>query len=369
MKFEERPFIAIWEMTQACDLLCKHCRATARPDRDARELSTDEARCMLDNFANAKVPLVIFTGGDPAKRADLVELVRYGSDRGLHVGLTPSATPLVTDVLLGRLRDAGLKRLAMSLDGLHAEVHDKFRGRSGSFIRTLEILESASNAGLTTQINTTLHEGTINALPELAKTVEKLGVDLWSVFTIVPTGRATTTLMPGASAIEGAFEQLLQMSKTVPFAIKTTAGPHYRRLALEEKRTTKTDVVVGMRGRQAMWVNEGRGFLFISHQGQVFPSGFLPLSCGDVRRKDPIAIYREHETFLLLRDSDSLKGKCGTCNYRQVCGGARARAYAMTGDLMESDPLCAYVPEDYVGAVDIFEGSCAKSDVVHLPIA
>ena len=356
MKFDDRPFIAIWEMTQACDLVCKHCRAEASPNRDTSELTTTEAERLLESFAQAEVPLVIFTGGDPAKRPDLVHLVGYGAQRGLNIGLTPSATPLVTVELLEQLKEAGLRRLAMSLDGLNKEIHDEFRGRVGSFNQTLEVLRAARALGIPTQVNTTLHAGTIHELPALAARMSELGIDLWSVFTMVPTGRASESLMPGATAVEAAFLQLLEISRTSSFAVKTTAGPHYRRLALEEKKLSGTDVVIGVRGRQAMWVNEGRGFLFVSHKGQVFPSGFLPIACGNVRETDPVTLYREHPTFRLLRDSDSLKGKCGSCHYRHVCGGARARAYAMTGDLMGSDPLCAYVPPGYEGKVDIFEG-------------
>jgi radical SAM protein len=360
MKFEERPFIAIWETTQACDLVCKHCRAAARPERDAAELSTEEAQNLLDSFARADVPLVILTGGDPAKRPDLVELVRYGSEVGLTMGLTPSATPLVTPGLLAELAEAGLKRLAISIDGLEPDVHDTFRGRPGSFARSLELLRAARAAGLATQVNTTLHPGTIGHLHELAQLMKELRITLWSVFVVVPTGRATVELMPGADAVEEALNELLSLAGSCPFAIKTTAGPHYRRVALEHKKAGGQEVTVGTRGKQAMWVNEGRGFLFVSHRGEVYPSGFLPVACGNVRDEDPIDIYKSHPTFRLLRDSDSLKGKCGVCNYRNVCGGARARAYSMRGDLMASDPLCNYVPPGYTGQLDIFNGAPEK---------
>jgi len=311
---------------------------------------------MLDDFAEAKVPLVILTGGDPAKRPDLFELIQYGSKIGLSMGLTPSATPLVTPTLLQELKDAGLQRLALSIDGLVPDVHDRFRGREGSFARTVQILETAYALNISTQVNTTLHAGTIPVLDKLSAFMSTLGISLWSLFTIVPTGRATESLMPSAEAIEDAYLQILHLSKNVPYAIKTTAGPHYRRLALEERKASGRDIVVGTRGKQAMWVNEGRGFLFVSHRGEVFPSGFLPVSCGNIREQSAIEIYRTHPTFQLLRDSDSLKGKCGKCTYRHVCGGARARAYAMTGDLMASDPVCSYIPPSFSGRVDVFQG-------------
>jgi len=223
----------------------------------------------------------------------------------------------------------------MSLDGLLPDVHDRFRGRKGSFAHTLQMLETARGLGIPTQVNTTLHAGTISHLEELSALMTTLKISLWSLFTIVPTGRATEALMPSADAVEKAYRQLVGLSKRVPYAIKTTAGPHYRRLALDERKTTGHDIVVGTRGKQAMWVNEGRGFLFVSHRGDVFPSGFLPMSCGNVRESSSVEIYRTHSIFQLLRDSDSFKGKCGSCTYRHVCGGARARAYAMTGDMME----------------------------------
>ncbi len=357
MKFEERPFIAIWETTQACDLVCKHCRAAARPERDAHELSTEEGFALLDSFARAGVPLVILTGGDPAKRPDLVELVRYGASAGLTMGLTPSATALVTRELLTELAQAGLKRLAISIDGLNHNIHDVFRGRPGSFLRSIEILRGARQAGISTQVNTTLHPGTIHYLTELSQLMAELDISLWSAFVVVPTGRATTDLMPNADEIEEAFELLLKLAQDAPFAIKTTAGPHYRRVALEKKKKNGKSFSIGTRGKQAMWVNEGRGFLFVSHRGAVFPSGFLPIDCGNVRDHDAIEIYTEHATFKLLRDSNSLEGKCGACEYRNVCGGARARAYSMCGSLMASDPLCPYVPPNYAGPVDIFKGS------------
>jgi radical SAM protein with 4Fe4S-binding SPASM domain len=210
--------------------------------------------------------------------------------------------------------------------------------------------------GLATQVNTTLHPGSIDDLSELSELMEELEIALWSVFVMVPTGRASKDLMPSADQIEAAFGQLLQISKGAPYAVKTTAGPHYRRLALEEKKVTGTDVVVGARGPQAMWVNEGRGLLFVSHLGEIFPSGFLPVPCGNVRAANPVSVYRNHPTFRLLRDSNALKEKCRACNYRNVCGGARARAFAMTGDLLGADPLCAYVPPNYKGPVDVFQG-------------
>jgi radical SAM protein len=350
MKYDERPFIAIWETTQACDLVCLHCRACAQPARDRDELSTEEGFALLRRFSEAKVPLVVLTGGDPAKRPDLVELVRYGVSQGLHMALTPSATPLVTDELVSQLASSGLSRLAISIDGPDAETHDAFRGVAGSFGHAERILMAARALGLRTQINTTVHRGSIGRLREMAELVAKLGSLLWSVFYVVPTGRAEAAMLPSAEAVERSLHELVELAEKSPFALKTTAAPHYRRVLAERQKAVGSRPTHGVMGQRGERVNEGRGFLFVSHRGDVFPSGFLPINCGNVRQVDPIDVYREHPLFRGLRDSEQLTGKCGACVYRNVCGGSRARAYALNGSPLASDPLCAYIPPGYVEA-------------------
>jgi AdoMet-dependent heme synthase len=344
--FDDRPFIAIWEMTQACDLVCLHCRACAKPARDPAELSTQEARLLLDRLAAVEVPLVVLTGGDPATRPDLVELVTYGHSRGLHVGLTPSATPRVTTTLIRDLAAAGLDRLAVSIDGADAATHDAFRGVAGSFAHSLRILDDARRYGLSTQINTTVHDGSIDQLAAIAALVKELGSVLWSVFFIVPTGRARARMMPTPERVEATLHELADIAERETFTVKTTAAPHYRRVLLERRKAGKVagrDTV-----REASRVNDGRGFLFISHRGEIYPSGFLPISCGNVRSSDPIHVYRYHPTFRALRDASAFTGKCAVCEYREICGGSRARAHALTGWMLASDPLCAYVPARHV---------------------
>jgi radical SAM protein len=348
VKHDDRPFIAIWETTQACDLVCKHCRACARPQRDRGELTTDEGFALLSRFAAASVPLVVLTGGDPTKRPDLVNLVRFGTSAGLHMGLTPSATPLVTEELIRSLADAGLQRLAISIDGLEA-AHDEFRGVPGSFGHALRILHAARTAGIRTQVNTTVHAGSIRRLPEIAALVHDVGSVLWSVFYVVPTGRAEERMLPSPEAVEASLNEIAHIAQFAPFAVKTTAAPHYRRVLHELKAESGSSPQHGVFGVAAERVNDGRGFLFVSHTGEIYPSGFLPLGCGNVRSSDPIEVYRQHELFRTLRDADQLTGKCRACVYRKVCGGSRARAYAMTGSVTASDPLCAYVPPGYTG--------------------
>ena len=353
MKFDDRPFLAIWETTQACDLACRHCRASAQPSRDCGELTTSEGKQLLDDFARAKVPLVVLTGGDPAKRPDLLELIEYGIKRGLTMALTPSATPLVTDELVRELARLKLSCLAISIDGPEADSHDTFRGVSGSFGHSQRILAVARASGLATQINTSIHTGNISQLDAMSALVATTGARLWSVFYVVPTGRAQADMMPSADAVERSLEELATLAENTRFAIKTTAAPHYRRVLAERAKARGSSAEHGFRGKPAVRINDGRGFLFVSHRGEIFPSGFLPVHCGNVRTESAIEVYRNHPTFQGLRSSEEFKGKCGACDYRNLCGGSRARAYALTGDLLGSDPLCAYVPP---GFVDTSEG-------------
>jgi radical SAM protein len=343
--FEQAPFIAFWETTQACDLACKHCRANARPERDADELTFAEGARLLDEIRAMGCPLVVLTGGDPAKRPDLVDLVRYGTGIGLRMTVTPSATPLVTPALLARLADAGLCRLAVSLDGASAATHDAFRGVDGSFARTLEILRDARSAGLALQVNTTVTDFNLDELERIAEQLDGFAINLWSVFFLVPTGRGEALHVLDPDVAETVLERLASIARGARFDVKTTAAPHFRRVLLQ-RRAPRHDIV-GLAdgiGRAPRGVNDGQGILFVSHRGEIYPSGFLPLRCGSVREEPVAEVYRRHPVFRALRDADALEGKCGACEFRRVCGGSRARAYAMTGDLMAEEPACSYEP-------------------------
>ena len=371
MDFERAPFIVIWETTQACDLACLHCRASAVPRRDPRELSTDEAKDLIDAVRGFGRPLFVLTGGDPLKRPDTVELVRYAAAAGLRVAMTPSGTPLMTPTVLEALRDAGLSRLAVSLDGSAPAIHDRFRGVAGSWEWTVRMLEAARALGLSTQINSTISRHNVHDLEPLIALMERLGIALWSVFFVVPTGRARPDDLATADDFERVFHRLYDLSKTAPFDVKTTAAPHYRRVILQRQRAerragARDEPPVPLTGGvgfsladgvgRARGVNDGDGFLFVSHRGDIYPSGFLPVSAGNVRTHDLAEVYRTHELFRALRDRDRLKGKCGACEYRAVCGGSRARAYAMTGDWLEADPLCAYVPPAWARQLEAAAG-------------
>ncbi len=347
--FDRAPFILFWETTQACDLACRHCRASAQPGRHADELSTLEGKALLDEAKAMGTPVVVLTGGDPAKRSDLVELVRHGDSIGLRMALTPSATALVTRELLIELKEAGLARIAISLDGVSAATHDDFRRVDGSWERTFSILREAKEVGLTTQVNTTVTRFNEPTLERIAEVIGELGVALWAVFFIVPTGRASEADLLDPDVIERVMERLADISETSPFDVKTTAAPHFRRVLLERK--VRRQEVVGIAdgiGRARRGVNDGQGVAFISHIGEIFPSGFLPIHCGDVRVEGLTATYREHELFRRLRDPGSLEGKCGACAFKSVCGGSRARSHAIYGSPFAEDPACAYTPKSWV---------------------
>ena len=335
--------MVFWEMTRACDLVCKHCRASAVPHRDPQELTTEQGRALMREIRALGCPNLVLTGGDPAKREDLVQLVAYGTELGLRVALTPSATPLVTRPLLAALKEAGLARLAVSLDGATATTHDAFRGFEGSFQRTFEILNTAKDLGLTTQINTTVCATNRHELEAIAQQGADLAIELWSVFFLVPTGRGSQLDMLDPGEIERVLEWLAELHEHSPFDIKTTAAPHFRRVML--RRKADREHIAGLSdgiGRAMRSVNDGQGIAFVSHRGEVYPSGFMPIACG--RADNLTRVYRENPLMVALRDPDRLEGKCGECEWKRMCGGSRARALAVNGSALAEDPSCAHIP-------------------------
>lgn len=361
--FNLTPFTVAWEVTRACALACVHCRAEAIPRRDPRELTTQEGFRLIDALVEIGRPILIVTGGDPLMRRDVEELVSYAVGRGLRVGISPSATRLVTGDRLARLQRLGLSMVHVSLDGSTAATHDAFRGVSGSHLRTLEILADAQALGLPVQVGTTVTRRTWRDLPAVAETVGRLGVRVWSVFFLVPTGRGKIDDMLDAAEHEQVLQWLYAVSKLAPFAVRTTAAQHYRRVVIQSERLARGEPADGETGSATRWeltgagyafrggpapaeqgVNDGKGFCFVSHVGEVYPSGFLQRSAGNVREQSLVEIYRTAPLFRELRAPDLLRGRCGACDYRNVCGGSRARAYGLTGDYLAADPTCLYDP-------------------------
>jgi AdoMet-dependent heme synthase len=354
-RFDQAPFIAIWEMTRACALACGHCRAEAIPRRDPGELTTAEGHRLIDRVAafGTPPPILVLTGGDPFRRPDLEPLVAYGTRQGVSVSVTPSGTAAVTEERLRALRDAGLSRLAVSLDGATAATHDAFRGVRGSHRHTMRILERARKLGLPLQVNTTVCRQTADELSELVPQLEAIQPILWALFFLIPVGRGQTSQALPAEAIERVLHWAAALAERAPFGVKITEAPHYVRVvatrrqaarlaegALGAPRGARPDAI----GRARRAVTDGSGFVFIDHVGQICPSGFLPIPAGNVRTHDLATVYREDPLFRALRDPARLGGRCGRCEYRTHCGGSRARAYAATGDPLAEDPGCVYQP-------------------------
>jgi radical SAM protein len=355
--FEQAPFTIAWEVTRACAYACVHCRADAQHHRDPRELSTGEAKGLIERLAAfGNNPILIFTGGDPMMRPDLFELIAYASERGLRCSLTPTATALPTKERLEKAREAGIRRVSLSLDAPRAEIHDEFRKVKGSWQRTMDTLHRAHEAGLSVQVNTTVAKHNADILHEMVPFIQEVQAVQWSVFFLVPTGRAMAEQMVSAQEHERIFNWLYDLAQTAPFDIKATAAPMYRRVAIERKRLQSGGAPVTFQSagfqyadglnRPTRGVNDGNGFLFISHIGEIQPSGFLPVTAGRVREDNVVEVYRNSQIFRDLRDPGKYKGVCGTCQYRDVCGGQRGRAYGLTGDYLESDPACVLVAGD-----------------------
>jgi radical SAM protein len=350
--FAQAPFLVVWEVTRACALKCVHCRAEAIPYRDPRELTTEDGFRLIDQVKAFKpaAPLLVLTGGDPMRRPDLADLVRYAADAGLIVALTPSGTAAATKKRLADLKDAGLSRVAVSLDGPDADTHDAFRRVRGSYGWTMRIVEATTDLGLPLQINSTISRITLPHLEAMARRVADFPLTLWAVFFLVQTGRGATLDQIDAKQAERVLNFLYDLSLTSPFGVKTTEAPHYQRVAWQRERAREeaglpTLAAVRLRQLRApRSVNDGNGFVFIDHIGNICPSGFLPVPLGNVRADRLDEVYRTDEVFRRLRDPDELVGKCARCEFRAICGGSRARAFAATGALMASDPLCAYDP-------------------------
>ena len=336
--FNTRPFILFWEVTRACALACRHCRAEAQPRAHADELSPDEALRLTDAIAELAPSMLVLTGGDPMMRRDLPDIIRRAVGHGLRVALSPAATPRLLNTDFAALRAAGVSSMSLSLDGASAATHDLFRGVPHTFERTLAAAAAAKQAGLMLQINTTLARSTLPELEAFAELMRELRPDVWSIFVLVPTGRAGRDDLPGAAELEAVWRRLLELRKSLPFAVKTTEGHHYRRVLLQAAAGGESAP------RHLIPTRDGKGVLFISHTGEVQPSGFLPITLGNVRTHSLSDLYRHHPIMLRLRDDDALGGKCGQCEFRRVCGGSRARAFGLSGDMMGPEPLCNYIP-------------------------
>jgi radical SAM protein len=349
MDFDRSPLLVIWEVTQACDLACVHCRASAISARPANELSTQDGFRLLDQVREFGNPLMVFTGGDPMKRPDLYELIAHSVKLGLRTNVTPSATPLLTPQVIDEFKRLGVARMAISLDGATAKSHDDFRQIAGTFDCAMRALKHAQSIGLETQLQTTVTRRNRTELADVARIAGDVGAKMWSLFFLVVTGRALAADDLTAEEYEEVFQTIYDIAKTAPFDVKTTEGMHYRRFVAQHERHRSAPLPDATENtRKVMYrtagVSDGKGFVFVSHRGDIFPSGFLPITAGNVLHDSLVEVYRNSSLFRILRDADQRQGKCGECAYRKVCGGSRARAYALTGNYLAEDPRCVHEP-------------------------
>lgn len=327
--------VVIWEATRACQLACRHCRAKAQRRPLPGELDTEAARGLIDQVHDVQPGIFVITGGDPLERADLWPLVRYAADTGLRTFLAPSATPLLTRQALDAAAASGCAGIQLSLDGSTAEVHDRFRGVRGTFERTMAAAGWSREAGLSLSVATTVTRENADDMPAIARRVAEMGARMWSVFFLVPTGRGRPEQEVDPAKAEEILRWLVEASQRLPFHIKTTEAPQIRRMVAHRPQAPSSGI------------GDGRGFIFVAFNGDVWPSGFLPITVGNVSEQPLGEIYRTAPLLQQLRSPDALRGpRCGQCLHRAICGGSRSRAYAHSGDPLGDDPLCAGVPQE-----------------------
>lgn len=352
LDFARAPFLVIWEVTRACDLACVHCRAEAQPERHPWELTTEEGFALLDEIRRFGQPMFVFTGGDPLKRPDIFELIAYASQIGLHPGMSPSGTPLLNRENLRKAAEAGIGTVSISIDAPTPETHDAFRRVPGSFELSVRAARTVRELGMRLQINTVITTYNMGMLDDMARLVTELGAARWEVFYLVPTGRGEALARAPAQAYERVSHWLYDQTSKLEAHITAVEAGFYRRVVLErmaeEQGKTPMQVLAESRsgnGRFLPGMNSGNGFVFISHIGEIYPSGFLPVVAGNVRTDSLVEVYRHHPLFLDLRNPDKLQGRCGRCEYRTICAGSRARAYGVTGNYLAEDPFCMYEPQ------------------------
>lgn len=360
INLDERPFTVAWEITRACALACVHCRAEAQPRPHPDELNTEEAFRVVDQLANLAPPVLVLTGGDPLMRRDLLPIVERAVGRGLRVAVSPTTTALVTLERLRALRDAGVQMIHISIDGADERQHDAFRGVNGTFARAMTTLVRLRELGMPVQVGTTITRHNIHDMPAMADLMAGGGVRVWNVFYLVPTGRGRVDAMVSVEEAEESWQWLADLSRRAPFAVRTTAAPQFRRTVLRQVRASSGGTVrltgagyqlrEAPEGVQTRGVNDGKGFMFIDHRGNICPSGFLQVSAGNVRTDDVAEVYRNSTLFRQLRDPSLLQGRCGRCEFSDLCGGSRARAMGVHGNYLAEDPLCASVQAEHAAA-------------------
>ena len=347
--YAKTPVNIYWEMTQACPLACRHCRAEAVPEPHPNELSFEEGVAFMRQIPGFgdPMPQLILTGGDPMARKDLYELIDEAHRLGIGVSITPAASEKLTRDVLVKLKEHKVEGLGLSLDGPCAELHDSIRGVPGTFDRTMQAIRWAQELEMPLQVNSLVSEETAARIPELYELLKPYGIARWSLFFLISVGRGKVLQPLSAEEGEKLMAWIHQTSLTAPFIVATTEAPSYRRVALEQMRAE------GLNGEQikrssayrGFGIRDGHGIMFVSHTGDICPAGFLPLVVGNVRKDQVSDVYRNAPTFQALHDPHTFEGRCGFCEYSALCGGSRARAFEASGNPLASDPFCTYQPE------------------------
>lgn len=341
------PRLIAWELTAGCNLSCIHCRGSSTFEVPPGELTTKEAKHFIDEIVEMGNPILIMSGGEPLVRKDVFEIAQYGTDKGLRVVMATNGT-LVTPEVAKKMKEVGIQRVSISLDGANAKSHDDFRGEPGAFDGALRGIDYIKKAGIGFQINTTITKRNIDEIPKILEFATELGAEALHIFLLVPTGRGKEIEADEIPPVE--YERVLNwfydQQKTAKIQLKATCAPHYFRIMRQRAKKEGIEISVKTHGYEAMTKGclGGTGFCFVSSIGEVFPCGYLPVLAGSIKEQSFKDIWDTAKVFNDIRDTSKLKGKCGDCGYKEVCGGCRARAYAATGDYMAEEPYCIYTP-------------------------
>ena len=368
MDFNQRPILVFWETTRACLLACQHCRAEAIDKPLPGELTPDEGIAFIDSLKGfgARPPVLILTGGDVLMRQDIFDLVKYARSQNVPVGLSPSVTPLVTQEALQKMRDLSVKSVSISLDGADAATHEGIRGVDGHFAKTMEVLDMMVREGFTVQVNTTVMRDNVEQLADIAALLKEVGVPIWEVFFLIKVGRGMDVHELTPSENEDVSQFLFDASR-YNLLVRTVEGPFFRRVAAWRKELAAdvdpaehfglsplyTRLVDRLREKlgepgpvahaQTAGTRDGKGIIFVGYDGDVYPAGFMPMKLGNVRERSIVDIYRDDPTLVAIRNAE-FTGRCGACEFRDLCGGSRARAFASYQDAFAEDPACVYEP-------------------------
>ena len=367
VNFDKAPILLFWETTKACGLACRHCRAEAIADGLPGQLTTDQGMRLIDDLRGfaPRLPVVIFTGGDPFERPDLFDLAARARSYGMPIGFAPSVTPLLNRAAARRMLEVGSKTVSISLDGADAEIHEGIRQVQGHFAKTEEAVRMLVEEGHTVQINTTVMRSNVEQLADMAALVAAWGAHVWEVFFLIRVGRGSELEELSPQENEDIAHLLYEASR-YGFIVRTVEGPWFRRVVAQRRefdgsedaasefelgslyhrqsvRLRRHLGVPGSSRAQSVGTRDGKGILFVSHDGDVYPAGFLPYRLGNAKTDDIVSLYRDHPLLRAIR-STSFSGRCGVCDFADACGGSRARAFATFGDALAQDPACAYQP-------------------------